>query len=103
NLYARLYRNDKSWLLKETERLPTGRPGNNSKVDWALRDEALEALLITKLNEDPCSIRSSKVSNKDIYTLAPELSICLKSRNQYPRTRALLQKVKNCHQPSKLH
>ncbi|WP_313054397.1 TnsD family Tn7-like transposition protein [Pseudomonas lopnurensis] len=102
-LYAWLYRNDKSWLLKETERLPTGRTGNNSKVDWALRDEALEALLITKLNEDSCSIRSNKVSNKDIYKLAPELSICLKSRNQYPRTRALLQKVKICHQPSKLH
>ncbi|MFV3368845.1 TnsD family Tn7-like transposition protein [Pseudomonas sp. NY15435] len=93
-LYAWLYRNDKAWLLQETTRLPTGRIGNNSNIDWELRDQALEATIFAALQQTLFCDKNSERGIKDIFTLSPTLSSCLQKRDQYPRTRALLHKIK---------
>jgi len=91
-LYAWLYRNDKAWLLDQCSRLPTGRKGNNSKIDWHKRDVELERLV-----QDAIEIlftRGSDVGMNRIYTLVPSLFKCLQNSNRYPRTRALLLSLK---------
>ena len=93
NVYAWLYRNDKSWLTEQGIRLPDGRSGNNSKTDWAGRD----AHLCTKIKEvvkrrAPNSIELRK---SDLYQLIPGLHAALQSRAHYHETRALLAKLKN--------
>lgn len=93
-LYAWLYRNDKAWLLQETARLPTGRIGNHSNIDWDLRDQALEALATDALQQILATDKGTELRIKDILTLCPALSSRLQKRDQYPRTRAFLRKIK---------
>lgn len=93
-LYAWLYRNDNAWLLQETAKLPTGRNGNNSNVNWTLRDTTLELHIIDALRQKLEDNESSRLTNKDIFSLIPTLSSCLHNRKKYPRTRALLLELK---------
>lgn len=93
-LYAWLYRNDKAWLLHETASLPTGRTGNNSNIDWELRDKELKDSLFRLLGKGLEDERHRNLKNNDIFTLNPDLSSCLERRDQYPRTRAFIREIK---------
>lgn len=44
-VYAWLYRNDRSWLMSQTNSCPSGRSGNHVAVDWEARDERLCSLI----------------------------------------------------------
>ncbi|MCY1401869.1 Tn7-like transposition protein D [compost metagenome] len=93
-LYAWLYRNDKAWLLQETAKLPTGRIGNNSNIDWDLRDKKMEALVTAAIRQKTEASPCSEQRKKNIFQLNPTLSSCLEKRNYYPRTRQLLRETK---------
>jgi hypothetical protein len=93
-LYAWLYRNDKAWLLRETASLPTGRTGNNSNIDWKLRDKELKNSLVRSLGKELQDERHRNLKNHNIFTLNPDLWSCLERRDQYPRTRAFIREIK---------
>lgn len=90
-IYAWLYRNDKVWLTKQTMKLPSGRIGNNSKVDWDNRDENL----YTRINDIIIQRGNNSVRlwKYDLYRLVPGLYSALENKPHYPKTRALLDKV----------
>ncbi|MBD9428254.1 TniQ family protein [Pseudomonas sp. PDM15] len=94
NLYAWLYRNDKAWLVQEISRLPTGRNGNNSKVDWSERDIELERSVENAMKLVLSTHPDHTCNKQSIHSLVPALSSCLQNTNQYPRTRALLLRLK---------
>lgn len=91
DIYAWLYRNDKTWLTMQTSYLPNDRSGNNSKTDWEYRDDELykkieKALLMRN--------RGSKALRKyELYELVPGLYSALESKHHYPKTRVLLDEV----------
>lgn len=91
NIYAWLYRNDKVWLFKQTMKLPSGRSGNNSKIDWESRDENL----CTTINDIIMQrgLNSVRLWKYDLYRLVPGLYSALENKPHYPKTRALLDKV----------
>ncbi|KAB0509265.1 TnsD family Tn7-like transposition protein [Pseudomonas moorei] len=93
-LYAWLYRNDKAWLLSQTTKLPSGRIGNNSRIDWEARDVDLEIFIRKSLIEKFGSDKNLRLDNFEIFSLAPTLSSCLENRSRYPRTRALISLIK---------
>jgi hypothetical protein len=93
-LYAWLYRNDKDWLLQNCAKLPTGRNGNNSRIDWNNRDNELEKLIQIALDQLFSQGSKNDVGMHNIYALVPSLFRCLQNSNPYPRTRALLLSVK---------
>lgn len=93
-LYAWLYRNDKDWLIQESAKLPTGRNGNNSKIDWVERDIELEKSVRNALKQILSESQEDGFRKHNIYTLVPSLFSCLQKSNQYPRTRALLLRLK---------
>ncbi|BCG27932.1 hypothetical protein TUM18999_61230 [Pseudomonas tohonis] len=89
SIYAWLYRNDKGWLAEQTSRLPSGRHGNHSKVDWGARDRNLEKRArerIGALSERPLGLGQ-------VHLLIPELPSCLRKKDRYPLTLGYLQKV----------
>lgn len=94
NLYAWLYRNDKAWLLQESARLPTGRSGNHSKVDWHERDIEFERSVENAVRLMTSTHPDHACSKQALHVLVPALSRCLQKSNQYPRTRALLHRLK---------
>jgi hypothetical protein len=91
NIYAWLYRNDKVWLSKQAKSLPSGRSGNNSKIDWKSRDEELCARIKDVIiNGDLNLVHLWKY---ELYQLVPGLYSALERKQNYPRSRALLAKV----------
>jgi hypothetical protein len=96
-LYAWLYRNDKAWLGSQTAQLPTGRLGNNSRIDWEARDVELEKIIRSSLIEKFGKAQNLRLDNSEIFSLAPTLSSCLENRSNYPRTRALISLIKKHH------
>lgn len=96
-LYAWLYRNDKAWLGSQTAQLPTGRRGNNSRIDWEARDVELEKIIRSSLIERFGKEHNLRLDNPEIFSLAPTLSSCLENRSHYPRTRALISLIKIPH------
>jgi hypothetical protein len=91
NIYAWLYRNDKVWLSKQAMNLPSGRPGNNSKIDWKSRDEDLCTKIKNVIIQQ--GLKSVHLRKYDLYQLVPGLYSALESKQHYPKTRALLGKV----------
>lgn len=91
NIYAWLYRNDKVWLSKKTMNLPSGRSGNNSKVDWESRDEDLCTIINDIIAQR--DLNSVRLWKYDLYQLVPGLYSALESKPHYPKTRVLLDKV----------
>lgn len=91
NIYAWLYRNDKAWLSKKTMNLPSGRSGNNSKVDWESRDEDLCTIIKNIIAQR--DLNSVRLWKYDLYQLVPGLYSALESKPHYPKTRVLLDKV----------
>lgn len=91
NNYAWLYRNDRSWLAKQTSGLLSGRRGNNVRVDWDGRDEKLCSMIKKVLNER--SANFSTIRKQDLYQLVPNLFSALEQRKRYPNTRKLLSKI----------
>ncbi len=94
-LYAWLYRNDKHWLLQQGSELPTGRIGNNSKINWGDRDIELEKTVLNALTQTLTDYPKNGNLTHSIYSLVPSLFGCLQKSNQYPRTRALMLSLKN--------
>lgn len=90
NVYAWLYRNDRSWLLSKTGSLPSGRGGNYVTVNWDARDENLCTLIKKVLIEFPTD---SKIRKRDLYQLVPNLFSSLENRSHYPKTRRLLSEI----------
>lgn len=91
--YAWLYRNDKAWLLAQTATLPSGRIGNNSCIDWAVRDSELEKLVREKLRETFGQEGGLELTRYQLYTLVPSLPTALQHSGRYAKTRALLSAV----------
>lgn len=91
--YAWLYRNDRRWLNSQTKRMPTGRTGNNSAVDWDSRDNDLYELVISRLRAEYGELGNLTVSKQDLHRLIPSLSRSLAKRTRYAKTRALLGHV----------
>lgn len=98
-LYAWLYRNDKAWLVSHTAKLPSGRLGNNSHIDWEVRDVELEKVIRKSLIERFGKDQNLSLDNPEIFSLAPSLSSCLENRSRYPRTRALISLIKRTANP----
>lgn len=91
NIYAWLYRNDKIWLSKQATNLPSGRSGNNSKIDWKIRDEELCTRIKDVITQR--DLNSVHLWKYDLYQLVPGLFSALESKPHYPKARALLAKV----------
>lgn len=91
NVYAWLYRNDRSWLAKQTSTLPSGRRGNYVSVDWDSRDENLCSLIKQALNEYPTDLK--KIIKRELYQMVPTLFSALEKRTRYPKTRRLLSEI----------
>lgn len=91
--YQWLYRNDNKWLLIQTHKLPTGRHGNYSRVDWIKRDYDLSTLISKTLKEIYRDEQIKKLKKNEIFTLVPSLSCALENRAHYPKTRKLLTSI----------
>ncbi|QJI34851.1 TnsD family Tn7-like transposition protein [Pseudomonas sp. ADAK13] len=89
NVYAWLYRNDRSWLSNRTSNLPSGRRGNHVCMDWDSRDEKLRTLIKLTLIEHPTKLRKS-----DLYLMVPSLFSSLEKRSHYPKTRKFLSEMR---------
>lgn len=90
NVYAWLYRNDRLWLMSQTNVLPSGRSGNHVAVDWNARDENL-CMLIKQLVTSTSSFK--KISKRELYQLIPNLFSSLEQKSHYPKTRKLLYEI----------
>lgn len=71
--------------------LPSGRSGNNSKVDWESRDEDLCTIINDIIAQR--DLNSVRLWKYDLYQLVPGLYSALESKPHYPKTRVLLDKV----------
>ncbi|WP_256347567.1 TnsD family Tn7-like transposition protein [Pseudomonas gingeri] len=91
NVYAWLYRNDRSWLAKQTSTLPSGRRGNHVRVDWDSRDENLCSLIKQALNEHTTDL--TKIRKRELYEMVPSLFSALEKKSRYPKTRKLLSEI----------
>lgn len=91
NVYAWLYRNDRSWLAKQNSSLPSGRRGNYVKIDWDNRDESLCILIKQALSEYPADLK--KILKRELYQMVPSLFSALEKRTRYPKTRRLLSEI----------
>lgn len=92
-VYQWLYRNDIDWLLAQTKRIPSGRLGNNQKIDWITRDRKLCELIETSIVSAKALATGFPVRVSDIFALVPTLHRCLEKRNRYPETRKLLERI----------
>lgn len=91
--YEWLYRNDRKWLLMQTHKLPSGRDGNYSRVDWMKRDLELSDLVSKTLIRIYGSDYGLNFQKREIFTLVPALSRSLENRTHYPKTRKLLTAI----------
>lgn len=92
-LYAWLYRNDRAWLIDFNSKLPCGRNGNHSNVNWLKRDldlmELINSAIITLRNGSELK----NITRADVFSLVPNLSRVLEKREHYPKSRTLLKKT----------
>ncbi|MGN7901916.1 TnsD family Tn7-like transposition protein [Pseudomonas sp. 22373] len=88
NVYAWLYRNDRSWLMLQTKNRPSGRSGNHVAVDWEARDEKLYSL-VKKVLENPTTDLQI-IRKRDLYQIVPNLFSSLQQKSHYPKTRLLV-------------
>ncbi|WP_433861739.1 TnsD family Tn7-like transposition protein [Pseudomonas thivervalensis] len=91
DIYAWLYRNDRSWLFSQTAALPSGRCGNHVTIDWDARDENFCSLINQLLTTASSDLK--KVRKCDLYQLVPNLFSSLEKRSRYPKTRKLLTEI----------
>lgn len=91
--YAWLYRNDREWLLQTNDRakLPTG--GNNSRVDWNVRDRAISEAcqraalgLYGKLN-------GGRIALIDVVKAVPELRTKVYQLVRLPLTARVIRSI----------
>jgi hypothetical protein len=92
--YAWLYRNDRTWLNNQTQWLPTGYRGNHSNVNWERRDCVLYDLICSTLS-GKIGLNGTYITLQNLYRLIPSLARALEKRERYPRTRALLKRIKS--------
>lgn len=88
NVYAWLYRNDRSWLMLQTKNRPSGRGGNHVAVDWEARDEKLYSLVKKALEN--FTTDSQIIRKRDLYQIVPNLFSSLQQKSHYPKTRLLV-------------
>lgn len=93
SVYAWLYRNDRSWLLDQNSKLPSGRRGNYSHVDWEMRDRDLHKLIVSIVKRMHESYEYTGITRASIFSLIPNLSRLLEKRAHYPRSRQLLAEL----------
>ena len=92
-VYQWLYRNDNDWLMAQTKRMPSGRVGNNQKIDWNARDRQLCESIELSIQKANTSDTNFPVRASDIFALVPTLHRCLEKRNRYPDARKLLERI----------
>ncbi|WAB98060.1 TnsD family Tn7-like transposition protein [Pseudomonas putida] len=92
-VYQWLYRNDNVWLMAQTKRMPSGRVGNNQKIDWSARDRQLCESIELSIQRWKTSATNLPVRADHIFALVPTLHRCLEKRNRYPEARKLLESV----------
>lgn len=88
--YAWLYRNDREWLVTSIKRLPSGRIGNNSKVDWFQRDHQLSETLLRDLERYLNTAGSSTINKTLLITLVPGLKCAYQHPKRYLLTKQML-------------
>lgn len=97
--YAWLYRNDRGWLMEQTENMPSGRKGNHSQLDWDQRDRELERHVQKVLESALAAGPGYRLSRTQLYALLPKLPACLNTKERYSRTKKLVQLIlglQNC-------
>lgn len=92
-IYAWLYRNDREWLLAQTQSLLSGRFGNHSNVDWHERDCKLADLVSDTFSRISSTEEKLKLEKIEIFTQIPALSRSLEKRGYYLKTRKLLSEI----------
>lgn len=92
-VYQWLYRNDNDWLMAKTKRMPSGRVGNNQKIDWSARDRQLCESIELSIQTSKASGTNFPVRASHIFALVPTLHRCLEKRNRYPEARKLLERI----------
>ncbi|MHC8408750.1 TnsD family Tn7-like transposition protein [Pseudomonas sp. Hz4] len=92
NLYAWLYRNDRTWLLERNSEMPCGRLGNYSSIDWEKRDIELQDLVLSTMHRVYGEFDQPRISKNALFNLVPSLSRLLEKSSHYPKTRMLLRK-----------
>jgi len=95
SIYAWLYRNDREWLLEQTHNLPSGRCGNNSKVDWYERDSELADLVSAAFPQAFSKEENIRLRKNEIFIQFPTLSRALEKKGQYLKTRKILSGIIN--------
>lgn len=97
NLYAWLYRNDRTWLLERNSEMPCGRVGNYSSIDWDKRDQKLQDLILSRMHQVYGEFDHLRLSKAALYNLIPSLSRSLEKRTHFPKTRLLLRELLQHH------
>lgn len=88
--YAWLYRNDREWLSLKSRSMPRGLLGNNSSVNWALRDTELFSLLLEVSSKLVSPPMTPKIRRIDLIKLVPGLIRAFDYPNHYPNTNQLV-------------
>ncbi|WP_099431271.1 TnsD family Tn7-like transposition protein [Pseudomonas mosselii] len=91
NIYGWLYRNDKPWLKSQIEKLPSGRRGNYSKIDWLERDAKLVESILDFIKSK--SNEGSVIDRVTLYFRFPQLAKCLARDKHYPQTKKLVRRL----------
>jgi hypothetical protein len=91
--YAWLYRNDRSWLRRSTDSLPTTVHGNHASVDWDSRD-----LQVATAVEQTCALLFAETPGKRIllwriYQRIPQLKALLGRLDRLPLTTAAISRA----------
>lgn len=97
--YAWLYRNDRSWLMEQTESMPSGRQGNHRQLDWEQRDRELERHVRNVLESALAAGPDYRLNRSQLYALVPKLPACLNAKERYSRTKKLVHLIlglQNC-------
>jgi DNA-binding CsgD family transcriptional regulator len=81
-VYAWLYRNDRTWLMETNGQRPASKHIAKSPVDWQARDQTLSARIQASLAQADMASKSGRMSVPELVQLVPELKAYL---NQLPR------------------
>lgn len=91
--YAWLYRHDRDWLFTYIKKLPSGRIGNNSKVDWLKRDHNLSEALLRDIEQYLDTAVNSTINKALLIKLTPELKRAYECPNRYRGTKRIVSTI----------
>lgn len=89
-VYAWLYRNDRTWLMETNRQRPATKHIAKSPVNWQARDQALSARIQTSLAEADLARKNGRMSVPKLVQLVPELKAYLNQLSRLPMTQRAL-------------